>query len=344
MTSSTGISVAESIPDAPPPRGAGWLRTHGLQLGVAAAFVILIAIFCIEQPHTFPTWDNVRYIANSSVTYLIFGALVTAVLIVGEFDLAFPYVADLTTVVVGVLVTTGGLSSSGGIVLAIVIGLALGAVAGIVSGIFISGGRIPSFVVTLAVGSIAGGLQLAVQGKIPDSAVDISALSVPAGIRDIANTDLFGSGLLSGLLIAVVVTLIVLALVRVTVFGRRAQATGGNPGAAFLASVPVGRVRIVIFVIAGLLAALAGIVALGTSGYYYGESTPYLLQVYTAAFLGRAVYKAHNFTVTGTVLAIVFLQTLSNGLNLMNEPTWIVSVISGVVLLSAVAMTIGRRR
>jgi ribose transport system permease protein len=331
-------------PTARSARAAGWLAANYSQVGVAAAFVVLIAVFWSALPSTFPTWANVRYIANSSVIYIIFGALVTMVLIVGEFDLAFPYIADLVTVVVGVLVTTGTLTGSIGITLAIIIGLAVGAVAGLASGLFISGGRIPSFVVTLAVGSVAGGLQLAVQGHIPADSVEISVLSVPGGIRDIANADLLGSGLTSGLLIAAAVVLAALVVTRLTVLGRRAKAVGGNANAAFLASVPVARVRIIIFVAAGFLAALTGIVALGAQGYYYGESTPYLLQVYTAAFLGRAAYKAHNFTVTGTLLAIVFLQVLSNGLNLMNEPTWIVSVISGLVLLVAVTITIGRRR
>jgi ribose transport system permease protein len=326
-------------------RGRRPLDGRSSQIGVLAAFVVLIIVFSAAKPSSFPTWENVAYIANSSVTYVIFGVLATLVLILGEFDLAFPYIADFSTVLVGVLVTTGGFfGGAAGSVLAVIIALALGGIAGAVSGISISGGRLPSFVVTLAVGSVAGGLQLLVQGHIPEDAVQISVLSVPSGLRDAANTDLFGTHLVSGLLIAVVVAVIALLVIRFTVLGRRSQAIGGNAVAAYLASVPVARVRVIVFVVAGVLAALTGVVALGTTGYYYGESTPYLLQVYTAAFLGRAVWKEHNFTISGTILAIIFLQTLSNGLSLMNQPTWIVSVISGIVLLGAISITLRRKK
>lgn len=83
-------------------------------------------------------------------------------------------------------------------------------------------------------------------------------------------------------------------------------------------------------------------VGLSERGYFNGASPSLLLQAYTVAFLGTAVFALRRFTVLGTLVAVLFIQTLSNGLGLLNEPTWIVSVINGVVLLSAVVLT--RRR
>lgn len=314
------------------------------QYGVLVGFVAMVLYFCISRPDTFATWSNVANILNSSIVYLIFGAVVTLVLVINEFDLAFPYIADATTIIVAVLVTTAGWASGVLLVLAILVGIATGLVGGTVSGAIISRGRIPSFVVTLAVGSIFGGIELALQSRLPAGVIQISPVSLPTTISSVFNGDLLGSGLSSGLLFAAGAIAATLFLLRVTVFGRQMHAVGGNAHASFLASVPIGRVRLVTFALAGILSAVAGIAALGYQGYFPSAAVPYLLQAYTAAFLGRAVWRDRGFTMTGTLVAIFFLQVLSNGLSLLNEPTWIVSVISGVVLLVAVGATLGKRQ
>lgn len=330
----------DSVRTAPdPPRRR--VRDVVADYAVLGAFVALIIAFSLARPDTFPTLVNIEDIFNSCVTYVIFGSLVTMVLVLGEFDLAFPNIADFTSVVVGVLVLGHTFNTGIGVVAAIVIGLTAGLLAGIASGVFISNGRIPSFIVTLAVGSVVAGVQLAVQGHIPGGVLQIAPASVPGVFRDISVRHIFGSNLQTGLIVAVIVALVAITVLRLSVLGRRIQAVGGNSRAAFLASIPVGRVRVIVFATAGLLAAVTGIVNLGSQGYYDGASTPYLLQVYTAAFLGRAVWPHHRFSVTGTIIASLFLQTLTDGLNLLNEPTWIVSVASGVVLLLAVTMTVG---
>lgn len=66
---------------------------------------------------------------------------------------------------------------------------------------------------------------------------------------------------------------------------------------------------------------------------------PLLLQSYTVAFLGTAVLARRRFTIGGTLVAVLFLSVLSNGLGLLNQPTWIASVVNGVVLLTAVVLT-----
>jgi ribose/xylose/arabinose/galactoside ABC-type transport system permease subunit len=98
-------------------------------------------------------------------------------------------------------------------------------------------------------------------------------------------------------------------------------------------------VRITVFVLVGVLAGIAAVIGLSERGYFNGASPPLLLQSYTVAFLGTAVFALRRFTIGGTVVAVLFLQTLSNGLGLLNQPTWIVSVINGLVLLTAVVLT-----
>jgi ribose/xylose/arabinose/galactoside ABC-type transport system permease subunit len=97
--------------------------------------------------------------------------------------------------------------------------------------------------------------------------------------------------------------------------------------------------RIAAFALIGFIAALAGSIALAERGYFNMASPPLLLPAYTAAFLGAAVLaKKKRFDVFGSVFSVFVLLVLGNGLSLLNQPRWIASAISGLVLLVAVLL------
>jgi ribose transport system permease protein len=109
--------------------------------------------------------------------------------------------------------------------------------------------------------------------------------------------------------------------------------------AAYLAGVPVAALRIAAFALVGCLAGIVGMITLTERGYFNMASPPLLLQAYTAAFLGAAVLaKKKRFDIFGSLFSVFVLLVLSNGLSLMNQPRWIASAISGVVLLVAVVL------
>jgi ribose transport system permease protein len=343
LTTETAAAAPAQAP-APgvTPRGGGQWPERFAKSALVAVFVAMVAVFVILRPNTFATQSNLAVIINSSAVLMIFGCAVTVVLLCGEFDLAFPYIADAVAVTIGVLVTVHGMHSGVAVVAAVGIGVVVATLFGIGSGAALAIGRVPSFVATLAIGSVAAGFELAVQGKIAGGLKQISTLSLPLGIQKLGTETFFGTAIRLTVVVAIVVVGAVWLLLRFSVLGRHIYAVGGNADAAFLAAVPVTRVRILVFALSGALAGIAGVVGLADHGYFNGSSPPLLLQSYTVAFLGTAVFALRRFTIGGTVVAVLFLQTLTNGLSLLNQPTWIVSMVNGSVLLTAVVLT--RRR
>lgn len=343
-TSDTETAAAEvsSVTVSPTPasrRGGRRPTEYVAQSALLVVLAAMVATFWALRPGSFATTGNVQAILNQSSVLAIFGVAVTVVLLAGEFDLAFPNITDTTVILVGVLVTTAGLHSLPGVLVAAAAGLALAVGFGVLSGVALAIGRIPSFVATLAVASLAGGVELALQSRIGGGLKQISTLDLPRPLQDLGAYTVFGTGLRIGVLVALIVAGLVWGLLRGTVLGRHIHAVGGNPDAAYLAAVPVARTRIVVFALTGLLAGIAALVSVSQQGYFNGSSPPLLLQSYTVAFLGTAVLARRRFTIGGTLVAVLFLSVLSNGLGLLNQPTWIASVVNGVVLLTAVVLT-----
>jgi ribose transport system permease protein len=309
------------------------------QWGLMIVFAAIILIFGILRPSTFLTLQNGINILNNSPNLILLSLAATVALVIGEFDLSFPAVADLVSIMVGVLVTSFGWSNPFGIAGAFAIGVICGTAIGAVNGLFVAKAFVPSFVTTLAIGSIAAGLELSLQVWIGGGAKQISQIVLPETIQIVGSATVFGSPVKWTVVVAFVVSAIVWLLLRRTTPGRQAYATGGNPMAAYLAGAPVASLRIAAFAAIGAISALAGAIVLSERGYFNMASPPLLLQAYTAAFLGAAVLaKKKRFDAFGSVFSVFVLLVLSNGLSLMNQPRWIASVISGAVLLVAVLL------
>jgi ribose transport system permease protein len=325
--------------------GAMLGRGHLLsRWGVIATYLLMLVIFTIARPETFPTVSNFRGMINQTPVMILFACAVSLVLLCGEFDISFPYFTDLATVVLAVIVSGGALAGGQSVAVAIVAALLLTAVAGVANGLLVAKLGVSSFVTSLVTGFVAGGITLALQGYLPDGAVQLSVVQMPDALQTLGTGEIPGLGLQWPVLIAVVAALVAWFVLRRTVSGRRLHAIGGNARAAELAGVPVARLRIYAFVAVGLFAGIAGIINAGQIGYINGISPPLLLQSYTAAFLGAAVLGYRRFHIGGAVFAVIFLATLANGLSLMGQPAWIVSVISGAVLLVAVLTSRVRQR
>jgi ribose transport system permease protein len=309
------------------------------QWGIVIVFIALIVIFATLRPTTFPTLQNAVNILNNSSSLVLFSVAATIALVIGEFDLSFPAVADLVAIVVGVLVTTYGWSSGAGVAGALVVGLAIGAAIGAVNGLFVAKAFVPSFVTTLAIGSIAAGLELATQASIGAGQKQISQIVLPETVQELGAATAFGGPIKWTVIVSFALATAVWFLLRRSTPGRQAYATGGNPMAAYLAGAPVAALRIAAFTTVGAIAALSGAIQLSERGYFNMASPPLLLQAYTAAFLGAAVLaKKKRFDAFGSVFSVFVLLVLSNGLSLMNQPRWIASAISGAVLLVAVLL------
>jgi ribose/xylose/arabinose/galactoside ABC-type transport system permease subunit len=142
------------------------------------------------------------------------------------------------------------------------------------------------------------------------------------------------------LLLLIVIALIGHFVMSSTVFGRSVYSMGGNPAAARLAGINLTRMKFYIFTISGALAGLAGVLvtARTSSGQPASGTQGLELEAITAVFLGGAILAGGKGTIFGTMLAVVLLATLSNGMNLLNIPTFYQLVAKGFLLVVAVAI------
>ena len=296
------------------------------------AFLGAFAFFAIARPSTFLTWDNARAILDDSSVLCVLAVGITAVLVIGEFDLSVGFVVGLAAAAAVAAMAFRGWP----VWLAVVLAILVGAVAGLANGVAVSLVGIPSFVATLAIGSIAAAIELAIAKTsifegIPESYLELSLTRVQTiPLRA---------------LIALGVVLLFVVLLRTTVFGRHAAAVGDNPTAALLAGVPVRRVRVLAFVLAGLTAGLAAVLVTSSAGSYYPNlGTGYLLPAYAAAFLGLSLGGGLRFNVLGSYLGVLLLGMVTTGLTMMNQPSWVAALVQGIVLIAAVAGIAIRRR
>jgi len=321
-----------ATPSGTPRRGRLSVRTIAERWSLVVAFVAAIAFFSAARPDTFLTLDNARAILDDTSVLCVLAVGVTAVLVIGEFDLSVGFVLGLAAAAGVAAMSFRGAPVWAGVLIA----LAAGGAAGLANGVAVAFVRIPSFVATLAIGSIAAAIELAVTKtsifeNIPSSYVEIALTRVATiPLRAI---------------IAAGVVLLFLVVLRATVFGRHASSVGDNPAAALLAGVPIARVKIAAFVLAGLTAGLAGVLVTSSAGSYYPNlGTGYLLPAYAAAFLGLSLGGGLRFNVLGSYLGVLLLGMVTTGLTMMNQPSWVAALVQGLVLIAAVAGIAVKRR
>jgi len=334
MVVETTPTPVEDEPNIPRRRLPGWLSLGAIaeRWSLLIAFVGAAAFFSIAKPDVFLTRVNAQAILDSASVLCILAVGVTVVLVLGEFDLSIGAVAGLAGASSAAAMSYRGWSTG----VAIAIALGVGALVGLVNGISVAYVRIPSFIATLAIGSLASGVELA-----------ITKTSIFQGLHSsylhIALTKYGGFSLDS--IIAAVVGLVILIILRTTVYGRHASAVGDNPAAARLTGVPVQRVKVIGFMLAGLTAGVASVIAVSSAASYYpGIGTGFLLPAYAAAFLGLSLTGGLRFSVVGSYLGVLLLGTVTTGLTIMNEPNWTAALVQGGVLLTAVAGIAIRRR
>ncbi len=319
----------------PPPgkrRSAFSPRALAERWSLLFAFAGAFAFFAIAKPNVFLTWANFQAILDDASVLTVLAAGATMVLAIGEFDLSIGAVVNVAAASSVSVMAFNHWSTGIGIAFAV----GVGAVAGLANGIAVAYLRIPSFIGTLAIGSLAGGIELA-----------ITTTSIFSGLKhDYLQIALIRYGGVSlRTIIAAAVVLAVLILLRTTVFGRNAAAVGDNPAAARLTGIPVHRVRVIVFMLTGMTAGIAAILAASSAqSYYSGVGTGFLLPAYAAAFLGLSLGGGLRFNVLGSYVGVLLLGMVTTGLTIMNQPNWISALVQGAVLLAAVAGIAIRRR
>jgi ribose transport system permease protein len=301
--------------------------------GAILVLVGMIVTFAVLQPDTFLTRSNLIAVLDQSALVAIIAMGLTFPLVCGEFDLSIGYVASLSGIIAGILLQRHGWAIPAAIVAVVVVG----ALIGLINGLLVTEVGINALVATLGVGTIVLGVTYALTGGTPVTIAQDSFFQLSYG-------KLFTIPYPVWVMAAVAVLMWV--VLNRTVFGQAMQAVGGNREAARLSGLRVNRIRTTAFVIAGMCAALAGILLASSSGsatVTAGDS--YLLSAFAAAFFGSAVLREGQFHIVGTLLGVFTVAIGFNGIVLIGIGSYLQYLFQGALLIFAVGIgTLSRRR
>jgi ribose transport system permease protein len=294
--------------------------------GTALAALLLICLaFAILEPQFF-TSSNLLNVGRQAAVLIIVACGMTLVIISANIDLSVGSTVALCSVVGASLSAqhgVGGLPTTLAVVL-------LGALVGAVNGALVAWWKINAFIVTLGMMTVLRGAALTFTEGYPI-----------AGVQDSAR--FLGFGVVLGIPVPLVVCLLVFALVAVilgrTVIGRHVYAIGGNETSARIAGVGVPGTKFFVFVMSGALCGLAAVVLLGRLGAGLPTSATGLeLDAIAAVIIGGASLFGGRGSVFGALFGALILTVLQNGLNLLGVNSFVIQILSGVIIILAVLL------
>ena len=290
---------------------------------ISAVVILVVIILSIATPNFMTSYNISTFIRQISFfTIVAFGQ--TLVLITGGIDLSVGSVAAICAMIASWLMVNTSIDAY----ICILIGIAIGASIGAINGLFIAKLKINAFIMTLAIGEIcAGFVMVLTKGRtiigIPQKAIFL------------------GQGVLGRIPLPVIymitLTIILAYILRNTPFGRFIYAIGDNESAGRLVGIKIDKVKITVYVIAGALAAFAGIMfvcRLSTGQPTIGQE--WLLPSATAAIIGGTSLSGGQGGVIGTLIGAVLMGILTNAIVLLNVSSYWQKVVIGFVVLIAV--------
>jgi ribose transport system permease protein len=302
------------------------------------SLAVLALVFSLTSDAFFTVGNGMSVsLQVTSIAYL--GIAATFVIITGGIDLSSGSVLALAGVVAALLVQKGT-----PVALAMVIGVAVGGVCGLINGLSITRLKLPPFIATLGMMLIARGVALQITG-----ARAISGLGEAFG--ELGNGSLFRierdtggpfpevvfPGIPYPVILMIAIAVVGAIVLRRTVFGRHLYAVGSNADAARLSGVRVNRVTLLTYVISGLLSGLAGCVLMSrlVTGQP-NEGIMYELDAIASAVIGGTSLTGGIGSISGTLIGAFVIGILRNGLNMNGISSFVQQIIIGLVILLTV--------
>ncbi|MFF0144744.1 monosaccharide ABC transporter membrane protein (CUT2 family) [Amycolatopsis sulphurea] len=323
--------TAEPVPAPVRKRRPVWSRVLASPIaGTSVALIAVCGVLAAIAPD-FATVGNVLNILLAASTLTVLACGLTVALIAGEIDLSVGSVEALTGSVAAVMIVTYGIPWP----LAIVGGIAAGAAAGFVNGLFLTRFAVPSFVASLAMLSIASGA-----ANLLTNGTSVFGLGSQFGF--------LGTGKVFGIpvpvLIAAVVAVVLAVTLRRTSFGLDVYAVGGNREAARLSGVGIASIKIKVLVLSGALAGLAGLIIAARLDSGSGTvGTQDLMAAIAAVVIGGTSLNGGVGSIGGSVVGALLIATIQNGLVLMNITAfWQQVAIGSLILIAALLERLSR--
>lgn len=308
-------------------RAAGFLGEQGF-----IVIFILWALYLTLNTQRFATADNAFTILRQAAVIGIVAIGAHFIILMGDLDLSLASNLALTGVVMASLMIKQDVHP----LFASMVALGLGALIGLMNGLIITRLKINAIIATLGMLSILEGTAFIVaQGKtIAGSPLDNPIRSIQFLSR---------GEILDFLPVPVIILFlgyaIAFVVLRRTTYGARVFAVGNNARAAWLSGINVERVRILTFTLAGILAGFGGVMQVARQGTATaGMGADFLFPILTAVVLGGASLTGGRGKVINTLIAAIFLTTITNGMVLLGTSIYAQQIISGAILIVALSL------
>ena len=295
------------------------------QYGIFVVFIIISLILSFISPQFLTVSNWTIIITQASINALLaFG--VTFVIITGGIDLSLGSMVAVTGVTAAMLAHPDTFP----VVLPIFAGLLAGLLMGVFNGFIITKSKIAPFIVTLGTMTIGRGLALIMSKGRPISNLSDSFNFIGGG-------DVFGIPF-PIIVLAIIFTICSITLKK-TLLGRYIYAVGGNEQAARASGINVNQVKMAVYSISGLLAGLAGVLL--TSRITTGQPNAgagFELDAIAAAVIGGTSTSGGTGTITGTLVGVLLIGVINNGLDLLNVSSYYQQVVMGAIIIGAVVL------
>ncbi|WP_246208596.1 ABC transporter permease [Anaerotalea alkaliphila] len=295
---------------------------------VYIVFLVVFALFSATLADKgFVDSRNIMNILRQTAMISIMAIAGTFVIASGQIDLTVGAVAAMTAMIAALV-----LERTNSIILALVCGLAFGALAGSVNGFLVTKWGLPSFLATMGMMSVIRGSAMWIT----------NTAAVP--IKNFAFNNTFGIGTLGGISVLILWT-IVLYIVGIyifnkTSFGRHVLATGGNEVSAGYSGIKTNRVKMMVFIMSGMFASFAGILyaaRMQAGRFSFGDGDE--LSVIAAVVLGGASMGGGTGSVIGALAGSILMGIINNALILAGLSTAQQTVVKGLIIVIAVALS-----
>ncbi|WP_368658750.1 ABC transporter permease [Metabacillus halosaccharovorans] len=295
--------------------------------GTVIALFVLVLIISIMNSKFLSMYNILNVFRQVSINGLIaFG--MTFVILTGGIDLSVGAILALTGMVLGLMVASGTPD-----LIAIPLVLLLGALLGWFNGVLISKVKLQAFIVTLATMTMFSGITMIISDGIPAMGIT----------KNSPLLNFFSQGDILGIPFPMIVLLVVfgllLILLQKTVFGRGVYAIGGNEEVARLSSLPTDRIKTSVYIISGVMSALAGVIL--TSRLSSSQPTAgagFELDAIAAVVIGGTSLAGGKGRLFGTLIGVLIIGVLNNGLNIIGVSAFYQQFIKGLVILLAVIL------
>lgn len=292
--------------------------------GALLALIGLVIVISIISPEFRTAGNFLSLIRQSSVNgFIAFG--MTCVILTGAIDLSVGSTLALSTAL-----CAGMIAGNVPVPLAVLAAMVIGTVLGLVNGMLVTKGRLQPFIATLVTMTVYRGLTMIYTDGKP-----ISNLGDHFALKIIGKGNLFHIPI-PVILFAVIFVLFYIMLNK-SIFGRAVYATGSNDVCAKLSGIRIDRTKLVVYGIAGLMSALSGLILLSrlnSAQPTLGQG--YELDAIAAAALGGTSMNGGRGKIYGTLIGVLIIAVLNNGLNILGVSSYYQDVVKGIVILIAV--------